>query len=196
MANNLNPQKLIVIGNGPTLLEKENGQLIDSFDKVVRFNGYTIDKFEKNVGTRVDIWFNVINFSKKDTEWRLKKPYDKIVLHSWQWDPEKDALYTSFVEHYKNTNMFIEKTKRSTCVELCEYISITEKEYFSYSTGVIAIWMLLKEYSDITITGFDWWAATKHHYNDNAPRGTLHKPDIEKRVIDKLIEQNKIKFLG
>lgn len=185
--------EIVIVGNGPTLLEKELGSKIDSFSTVVRFNGYTIENYEKHVGTKTDIWFNVINFTKKDTEWRMKQAYKKIVLHSWQWSPEKDLLYKSFIEFYKDKDVLIEKTKRDTCVELSKLVP--EEKYFCFSTGLIGIWMLLKDYKKLSITGFDWWQSEKHHYNDRATRGTLHKPHIEKKVIDMFVEQGKIEFL-
>lgn len=185
--------EIVVVGNGPTLLEKELGKKIDDFSTVVRFNAYTIEGYEKHVGTRTDIWFNVINFTKKDAQWRMKQPYKRIVLHSWQWDLEKDLLYKAFTEFYKDKNIPIEKAKREICTELSALVP--EDNYFYFSTGLIALWMLLKEYKQICITGFDWWQTDKHHYNDNANRGTLHKPHIEKKVIDSLIEQKKINFL-
>ena len=76
-------QKVIIVGNGPSLLDKENGHLIDGFDRVVRFNAYTIRGMEKWVGSKVTDWFNVINFQSSYNE-RLKIPYQRIVWNSWQ----------------------------------------------------------------------------------------------------------------
>jgi hypothetical protein len=185
-------QEIIIVGNGTSVLEVENGSKIDTFKKVVRFNSYAIKDYEKYVGERTDIWFNVINFSNKQNEWRMAKKYDKIYLHSWQWDEKKDKLYKEFLEFYKDKNMLIEKTKRHTCVEMSEFI---ENKYMAFSTGAIAIWMMLKNYEMVTITGFDWWERKAHHYSDSAVRGNNHKPELEKILIDKLVIENKLKFL-
>ena len=58
--------KALLIGNGPSAIEKEMGKRIDSneFDKVIRFNRWKFDldgseykeDFSKYVGTRCDYW--------------------------------------------------------------------------------------------------------------------------------------------
>lgn len=185
---------VIVVGNGPTLLDVENGHLIDQFDIVVRFNDYTINNYEKYVGTKTDYWFNTINYNNKEGQIRLKKSYKRIVWHCWAWDPEKDHGYQSFLSFFKGKEVNFSKTNISTIRELQEYAG--DRQYFNYSTGLIAIWMLLKEFDSVTITGFDWWKNNKkHHYNDNVPRGTTHIPEKEYIVIQKLIQENKVKFL-
>lgn len=183
---------VIVVGNGSSLLENNNGKLIDSFDIVVRFNAYTIDKFEEQVGTKTNYWFNTINFSNKATNFRTNLEYDRIVWHSWHWNKATDEGYNAFVKHFKYKN--IEKTTRDIITEIQNYVG--DHSYFNYSTGAIAIWMLLKEHNEITITGFDWWGKNKqHHYNDKGSIGTIHKPDKEFKFIEKLLKENKIKFL-
>jgi len=185
--------KCIIIGNGSTLLNTKNGEKIDMFDTVVRFNSYDIDHFKEYVGTKTDIWFNVINFANKINQWRMYKPYRYIYLHSWDWNPTTDKLYIEFINFYKNIPIVIYKTNRLIIKEMMEYIENPYYEY--YSTGAIAIWLMLKQFDHVTITGFDWWSNTKHHYNDNAVRGTLHNPLIEKTLIDKLISKNIISIL-
>ena len=179
----------IIIGNGSTLLNKKHGEIIDKFDDVVRFNAYTIKSYEDYVGTKTTTWFNVINYVNKDAEWRMTIPYKKIYLHSWQWDTTKDKLYIDFMRFYNNDTEYIEKTNRSTLLEMQEFNNV---KYSTFSTGAISIWLMLKIYKQIYITGFDWWDNDTHHYNDRAPRGTIHKPQIEKSFIDKLISQGRI----
>ena len=78
---------------------------------------------------------------------------------------------------------------------MSEYVN--DDTYTSFSTGAIAIWMLVQEFGHVTITGFDWWEASEiHHYNDNARRGTLHKPEKEMVLISKLIFENKVSILA
>jgi hypothetical protein len=183
---------IIIIGNGSTLLGKENGSKIDEFDIVVRFNAYAIKGYEKNVGTKTTYWYNTINFQNIADELRTKVPYERIVIHSWEWNPSKDKTYQNFQNFYKDS-VDLRKTTRSLIDEMQVYTS--DKSYSAYSTGAMAIWMLLKEHPEVTITGFDWWATDKHHYSDKAPRGTLHKPDKEFKFISKLIEEGKVKIL-
>jgi hypothetical protein len=181
----------VVVGNGTSLLDKENGVLIDSFDIVARFNAYTTDGVEQFTGIKTDYWFNVINFQNRDSEWRVKRQYQRVYLHSWQWDPQKDRLYQDFLTVFP-TNLLIKTVKRDVD-EIAEFADTPK--YRCYSTGAIAIWILLREMESVVITGFDWWNREEHHYNDRAIRGTLHQPQIEKMFIDKLAKQGRIRFL-
>jgi len=184
--------RTIIVGNGSSLLDKSNGDIIDSFDNVVRFNAYTIEGFEQHVGTKTTIWFNTINFQKKESEWRCQKAYDEILLHIWQFDKTNDLLYIEFLKHYKNAP-HIFKTEKNVISDIKNYGE--SSTYSAFSTGLIAIWIMLGRAQTISITGFDWWEKEKHHYNDNVSRGLLHKPHIEKTIIHKLISENKITVL-
>ena len=184
---------VIIVGNGPSLLKKENGHLIDEFDIVVRFNQYTIKGFEKYVGVKTNYWFNTVNFVNKAKEHRMHTDYDRIVLHIWEWDIAKDMLFKSFKEFYKDSPVELIKTDINTLKEMQVYID--NRAYFAYSTGSIAIWMLLKEHPLVYITGFDWWESENHHYNDKAPRGKLHDPQKEYVFIKKLIDEGRVKMI-
>lgn len=185
--------KTIILGNGSSLLHNKNGHLIDTFDSVVRFNAYSINGYEDYVGTKTSIWFNVINFTDKEKEPRCNKAYDRIILHSWNFNKETDKLWKDFNNFCPTFNY--EKTTKNILDEMIEYNG-SKNEYTAYSTGAIALWMLLKEQPKLYISGFDWWnPSQKHHYNDSVPIGTLHKPLIEKRLIDKLYNEDKLIFL-
>lgn len=187
--------KIIIIGNGTSLLEKENGKIIDSYDHVVRFNSFEIQNYEKYVGTKSTIWFNVINFTDKNN-WRVLHDWYKVYLHSWQWDKTKDKLYMSFIDFYNKNNLDVSKIIKTTpdmTKEIAEYAG--DLTYKSFSTGMIAIWEMLKFHETVDITGFDWWDRTEHHYNDKAVRGTLHKPEKEKAIINMLHVQNKLNII-
>jgi hypothetical protein len=177
---------VIVIGNGPSLLENNNGKLIDLFDCVVRFNNFKIKGYENHTGIKTTHWFNTIGNQKLEEG---INPFN-IVWHSWHWEKETDKNYQEFIKNYPRAK----KTIRTEIEEIQKYMN--DFKYFNYSTGAIAIWMLLKEFPNITITGFDWWKKKdKHHYHNNGTIGTIHKPEKELAFIKKLISENKVKFL-
>ena len=65
--------KAIVVGNSSSVLDAKNGNLIDSFDKVIRLGKFVISGYEDYVGTRTDIcitrWGKYINIDpvERDT---------------------------------------------------------------------------------------------------------------------------------
>lgn len=176
--------KIIIVGNGPSVLDNSLGNIIDSYDAVVRFNDYKLIGFEKHVGTKTDIWFNTLTISPP------RPCAKKIIWHSWHWDPKTDVRFIKFKETVDKT-VTLDKTKIETIKEMQKYVG--DNQYFNYSTGTIAIWMMLKEVDIVTITGFDWWIpGKKHHYHNNATIGNIHKTDKELVFIEKLKKENRI----
>ena len=56
----LDPEaRVIVVGNGPSLLKDDWGTDIDSFDEVVRINRYRLGGFERYTGSRTTLWATV-----------------------------------------------------------------------------------------------------------------------------------------
>ena len=186
--------EIIIVGNGTSILDKEYGEKINSYSKVVRFNNYGTRGFEKYAGLKTNIWFNVVDFNNKENEWRMNENYEKIYIHSWEPNSEKDELLINFKNFYKHKDdSFLEKIPHNLIKEIVKYSD--DPTYTKISTGLIAIWFFLKEYKSVDIIGFDWWGTEKHHYNDNFSRGNMHKPKIEKQIIDKLIKKNKINII-
>lgn len=166
--------RVIIVGNGSSLLDVENGKKIDDFDIVVRFNSYKINGYELFVGKKTDVWFTV-------NKSHIDEVFDKVYVHSWQYDHKKCEVYK-------------EVYSKIPCIKISR--KDVENTGFEYpSTGLIAIFKMLESYSSVTITGFDWWHKKDHHYGDNELRGTLHNPKAEKEVIDALEKKGKLFFL-
>jgi hypothetical protein len=47
--------RVVVIGNSRDLLDRDDGERIDSFDRIVRMNSFKLNGFETQVGSRIDI---------------------------------------------------------------------------------------------------------------------------------------------
>ena len=73
----------IVIGNGGDVLKKHNGHKIDNFDYVVRMGNCATRGYEKNVGTKTNLyrvsWDRLIYNKKQNTE--PFAPYKYIQIH-------------------------------------------------------------------------------------------------------------------
>lgn len=181
---------VILVGNGASLLDKKNGEKIDSFDEVLRFNYFDIANFEKFTGQKTTIWSTCYEIN--NGEWRSTLKYNKIFCFTYIWDITLCKAYKKLLEVIKCCP--VEKVTRDNIIEIQNYVD--NKDYFCYSSGAVLIWRLLKDHNELTITGFDWWEGReKHHYNDNGKIGNIHNPYIEKIFIDKLLEDRKIKFL-
>jgi len=180
MGSTMPKKKIIIVGNGSSILDNENGSAIDSFDIVVRFNSFKIKNHEKYTGIKTNIWFTVNKSHISEI-----KSFDRVIEHCWEWDKTKDKLY----QELKSAFPKCEKTTRDFVRQ-----NVPVK---NPSTGLIAIFTFLHDESfvkPIYITGFDWWDRQKHHYADNEVRGTLHNPQEEYEAIKNLIDQGLVKF--
>lgn len=85
---NQHSNSIAFIGNSPVELGKSNGAKIDSFQKVVRFNNYSIeDHFIKDYGSKVNVWVtaqtdDVIHRSDEEVH-----SYDFIVVSGLSSSP-------------------------------------------------------------------------------------------------------------
>ena len=182
-------KQIVLIGNGKSVLNNKNGELIDSFNNVVRFNFFFIDGYEQYVGTKLNIWFTTL-FDKSRLS-KLDKSV-KIIEHCWNWNEETDNVYQR-INDFGVSNLT--KTKREVIKEMQAILG--DNSYHTFSTGAIALYMLAQEYTEISIYGFDWWETDlspqdKHHYADNYKMGYNHKPDKELRFIKELSKKCKI----
>jgi len=167
---------IILVGNGSSLLDKDNGALIDSYNTVVRFNSYKIEGFEKHTGIKTNIWFTVNKGHIKEVN-----IYEYVYTHSW--------------ERHEHKCQLTQDIKKYVPVKKIDYNLIDSIPIKHPSTGLIAIYYFIETYGFVTITGFDWWDKKEHHYGDKEVRGTLHKPKEEYKLIKKLEKENKLKFL-
>ena len=46
--------KIAIVGSSSSILNKNNGNLIDSFDEIIRFNRGITSRYEENVGTKTN----------------------------------------------------------------------------------------------------------------------------------------------
>jgi len=181
----MNDQKIILIGNGSSVLDNKNGSKIDSFDVVVRFNNFKVENYEEYVGSKTNYWFTWSDFYEK-----IHLDIDRIYFHSWVKHKEKDKNYIKMQNKYPNIIVVQYEVLPEIRLEIPEY------PHNSFSTGLIATHLMLKEYKKVFIYGFDWWQEGRpHHYGDNAQAGRLHHPKLEYQYFKKFIDLNKIILL-
>lgn len=174
---------ILIVGNGSSVLDQPLGSQIDAFDHVVRFNSFKTKGLEEWTGSRTDTWFTC-NLH------HINNSFKEIIWHSWEKDEKKDKNFAKLKSKHSHSTKLPRDQVEKTIKEFPRGI-----DYRSPSTGLLAIHHFLNKESKISLHGFDWWSRSKHHYADNEARGTLHKPDIEMRIICKLIFAEKVTFL-
>jgi len=59
--------------------------------------------------------------------------------------------------------------------------------------------MVLQQFRQVTLAGFDWWEASeRHHYCDAQTFETVpgrgHQPEVEKRFFEKLRDERRLRW--
>jgi len=195
-------KKALIIGNGPSALENNLGDRIDSneFDIVCRINrGHKQDNgvlnigFEKQVGSRCDIWFCSDLRIKLALE--RNNEYQQIFIYcpTFKYNSVKNSINN---EIYKNVYLLPPKHE-----ENINQISNFKPQW--PSTGIIAIQSLVDmDDLDVYIYGFDTYDAkynNLHYFEDKPNRfkdktGIDHSPAKEKHYINHMLKNNKIKL--
>lgn len=156
--------KIIIIGNGVSALNNENGKFIDAADVVVRLNNFKIDGFEKYVGTKLDVyscWLKTLTYCKlpKDQRYALWKSSVNDVI-----DENYEKVFAPNdvdFEKVKQVLYLWTKDKQDEIFSGCPFYDKIQVLNFdvdmNYSTGFRTILYYLHNFknSDIYITGFD-----------------------------------------
>lgn len=179
--SNIFPEKLAIIGNAPTEIGSNNGELIDSFDKVMRFNNYVIgDKFEKDYGARVDFWCRCLTLP--DTQHNIYN-YDNVFC------PAYVVLCNKLP---RNIVMFLPKEYRDDLFnKALEYFP--EWNPLTLSMGIRMLFWIYREQDNYlnpdNVFGFGFFnKKIKHHYfNKSRVSGNYHDGEKEKKLFEYMI---------
>lgn len=181
--------KVIIVGNGPSVLEKENGELIDSFNGIVRLNDFKLEGFEKHTGKRVSTVFTCrLDCYSRDF---IERYWPRFIT-CFLTDPWNGVKANPFI---LNMNMIEQSIGWDQLPYFRLQFGMTEPEY--PSTGLMAIWWAIYHYGSVTITGFDNFKNGNRHYYEEGDRmdPSPHAPEIQERWIWQQQEKGLINIL-
>lgn len=171
---------ILLIGNGPSCLNHQYGELINSHDIIVRFNNFEINSFEKFVGTKTNYWVKTMMSNKHDNVSFDKKffVYPSVVTPG---DQKLDELRSDNYEivpvsFYNKINKLINKNNSWA------------------TTGLVMIYHFIEEGYNVKIHGFDFFKNGVHYYEDGSTMKG-HVPNIEESLVMGLVKEGKVKFL-
>ncbi len=195
----INNKKIIIVGNGSSVLNNNYKDIIDSFSTVGRINNYKLNSYKAHIGSKTSIWFNGANQGL----YKRKKNPSKIIV-----------LIPSIVQNkYSNCHQII-KSRLGVQNNQYEMISMDKMEQYEkkcnskrLTTGTASILWAMENYKEVYIHGFDFFIDSKSHYFDNKlisvlknkgiiPKAKKHDMNKEKTYISNLIENGKLNILN
>ena len=196
MARLLDPNNIIIIGNGPSVQNYNFGKQIDQYNYVARINNFKTDGYEKIIGSKTNIWCNGAN----QNLYRRREQFDRILVF----------IPPTILDF--NKKLIHKRIKKRLNVSRDDYelISIDKMKNFEkkcdcyrLTTGTNSILWAVENFEKVIIHGFDFFQNGKEHYFDNKlkkwlfnqnwlKKGEKHNLIQEKRYIDKLIKKGDV----
>lgn len=180
---------VVLVGNGPSLLRHPQGDVIDSYDEVVRFNRFRLRGFEDYTGTRTTLWSTFGHgYLPGDDDVR---PERMIFVYGERGEPayKPDELYRIPRAFYNTQQARV----RAASKRQPEHVAKT-----GMSSGfVVAMWFLdIVGVNAISLAGFDHFRkehSNQHHYYN--PSGYGRPPELDGDAEAELLEKKNIIYL-
>jgi len=155
--NKRSQEKVIIVGNSPSILSQECGELIDSYDVVIRVNKCVTEGFEKYIGKKLDIWATTRTDNYGDYVPENYKDIKYLWLRTKKSNPdEKNPRYLKLPKDFpkealeKRYIMFKNQKWYSNYKPFLKPFDLTKEP----CTGLLTILTACRFYDDITVHGF------------------------------------------
>jgi len=183
-------QSVSVVGNAPTVLDKQHGSLIDSADCVVRFNNVAIsDTLKASIGSKTTVWMTNPSL---DFEFNAQElPASNLWVSSYLPYARPSRFWPRFAELPAQTLL---QAEHKVWLELVERLQAPP------SAGLLSLSALAKTSCDIHAFGFTRRSSSPdsnstNHWTDRKKKSTRHNWDAEQLVLDELAE-SRVSFHG
>ena len=192
-----NNQSVAIVGNSGKLKNEEYGELIDSYDIVIRCNLARVEGYEKSVGTKTDFRFIAGKSFWRDLSENFSAYDDNFLtgLKDQHFIIKAEPLYPAVQGIIKNFN-----TESKVLYIRQDFIDESERTLGinDISLGLTAILMAIQWSKNISLFGFSFWQGQdwneRHYFENIKPYQIGHNPLPEKLYVDKLVEQNLVKM--
>mmetsp|Transcript_96 Transcript_96/g.212 ORF Transcript_96/g.212 Transcript_96/m.212 type:complete len:259 (+) Transcript_96:121-897(+) len=191
---------VVVIGNGPSVLEYRLGSVIDQFAEVVRFNEYQLQGFETHVGSRVTLWVTSAGHCAE-----LLSAYPERVSPVLVAIPYRRSATCTYqaLRHTVARRLSPQQLQRVSFVKESIARRLMVQHAFNGtapSSGLTAIWHLLQIYHTVYLHGFDFFTQmgmrSMHYFSDDRYGKALHKGGLEKQIIESLLKAGRVQFVA
>jgi hypothetical protein len=167
------PKTILLVGNGK--LDKV-GELIDSYECVIRFNDFEIEGYEELAGTKISaISFHSNNLDKNHIKY-LKNNYEKYV--------NKFPIFTLSSSVPNEDYNIITLQKGTKLLAVHPALRLDPPVRLS-SGGAVALTLTLFFDKNVHMIGFDFMK-TGHYYNESVTHTETHIRSNEEQMLPKI----------
>lgn len=180
---------VILVGNGPSLIQTKRGKFIDTFDEVIRFNNFAIKGFEEFTGRKTTLWSAF--FKKPEDEARFPRAF---CIH------ERDKPLPGVAISYSMASWFYDRVRKQV-QERSLWWSGFQKDTSPIlaSSGLLLTAYLLEVVGveQVFVAGFDHFSKAKsgqHHYwlPQSFKKPAEHDGDVEAAMFEELAKAGRV----
>jgi len=177
----LNNKKIALVANSSALLEHKYGELIDSHDVVIRFNGYPIRP--EHTGSKTNL-----HFIFRQAQFNLEKPCDYLVVLSSPLDPWNNTVRQISRDYPTKSIVNFNFPSRTLIV------NHFGKKIFPTSgiCALLFIHSLKLNSATLSLFGFDFYSngkASLLRSNDDTSISTTHHYVAERKYVQSNFKQ-------
>ena len=202
-------KETIVVGNGPSVVEKKNGYLIDSFGTVVRMNRFCIYSGDIDpiyTGWKTDVWATKRIYNSDVDFSRLRTVLFMLINHKHS-NNELDKIRKKIGENAVNVIRYPNSLSTKYENKMRKYVEQNKEEILKYtkgsgrvcpSTGLYVLAYYLSILPRVYVTGIDLMKAGKiHYFGDDVWANWTHvsKANVhpaEKWLFEQLMETGRV----
>jgi hypothetical protein len=166
---------VVIIGNGTNCLSNQFGELIDSYDIIVRFNDYNIDGYESYIGTKTTYFVTHNNFLPVDP--LLPKKFEHSIIWKMPNEEIKFAIESSEYINYSNYEFFNDYPMSS--------------KIFCPSTAMWTVSLFIIRYKHVVLYNCDG-LKSGHYWNPSHTHWHQHNGDVELEYYSYLQENGQL----
>lgn len=180
----------ILVGNGPSLLDSNLGETIDSYSEVVRLNDFKTEGYESHVGSRTTLWSC---YGKNAQNTRESPPSRVAYLHgavsspTWYSPREVWRIPIAFYDQIRNEVR--SKSSKDPAILLP-------------SAGLVTLrWILdYHRVRCVDVVGFDHFSRERgknHHYwmAGSFSEPSEHDGEVERNIFSEMVKLGRVRYL-
>ena len=145
------PDTVLLVGNGKI---ENKGDLINSYECVIRFNDFVIEGYERDVGTKI----SAISFHNA----MMTQPHSKNLYPNYEKYRGIVPIFTTFQGHQGKSDILYTEEKTALISIEPGYRSNPDKRLSSGSSLALTLALLFNK--NVHLVGFDFWK-TGHYYD-------------------------------
>ena len=176
-------KRVLMVGNSTTMFSKKWGDMIDSYDFVVRFGkGIPYKEYSEYLGTKTDMWFFGTGRAGMWKDWKHApfKLFTMAQINIYNPDRHEYAVHRDMMDGtiHAYRDFFIAGTSKDA-VQASKDVNGDEPDArISQGTQCIHYFANhIKTYKSIDLVGFDFFGAGfTYNYDTTLPRVPKHQP--------------------